>query len=95
MKELLRERLLALASTKEMTPEQFQKIYGIVIEIVDEWREAKISEVEQMVKDWETTMTSDDKTLYSLGLRRAIDVFREESALDQLPVLEQEDTPDA
>lgn len=95
MKELLRERLLALASTKEMTPEQFQKIYGIVIEIVDEWREAKISEVEQMVKDWETTMTSDDKTLYSLGLRRAIDVFREESALNQLPVLEQEDTPDA
>lgn len=92
MKELLRERLLALASTKEMTPEQFQKIYGIVIEVLDGWKSQKISELEDMVQKWESTMGTEDKTLYSLGIRRAIDTIQEESALAQLPILETPET---
>ena len=92
MKELLRERLLALASTKEMTPEQFQKVYGIVIEVVDGWKSEKVSELEDMVREWESSMGADDKTLYSLGIRRAIDTIQGESSLAQLPILETPET---
>lgn len=93
MKDLLRERLMALASTKEVTPEQFQKIFLIVSETVEEWKLEKIAELENMVREWESSMGADDKTFYSLGIRRAIDVVRGESALQQLPVLEKPDTP--
>lgn len=93
MKDLLRERLMALASTKEVTPEQFQKIFLIVSETVEEWKLEKIAELENMVREWESSMGADDKTFYSLGIRRAIDVVRGESAFQQLPVLEKPDTP--
>lgn len=93
MKDLLRERLMALASTKEVTPEQFQKIFLIVSETVEEWKLEKIAELENMVREWESSMGADDKTFYSLGIRRAIDVVQGESALQQLPVLEKPDTP--
>lgn len=93
MKDLLRERLMALASTKEVTPEQFQKIYSVVSETVEQWKSEKIAELEDMVREWESSMGADDKTFYSLGIRRAIDVVREESAFQQLPVLENPDTP--
>jgi hypothetical protein len=37
-------------------------------------REEQIIELlESMIKDWESNLGEDDKTLYSLGLRRAID----------------------
>jgi hypothetical protein len=37
-------------------------------------REEQIIELlESMIRDWESTIGEDDKTLYSLGLRRAID----------------------
>lgn len=93
MKDLLRERLMALASTKEVTPEQFQKIFLVVSETVEEWKLEKIAELENMVREWESSMGADDKTFYSLGIRRAIDVVQGESALQQLPVLEKPDTP--
>lgn len=32
-----------------------------------------------LTRDWETAMGSDDKSLYTLGLRRAIDLIRGES----------------
>lgn len=93
MKDLLRERLMAMASTKEVTPEQFQKIFTVVSETVEQWRSDVITQLENMVQEWESSMGADDKTFYSLGIRRAIDVVREESAFQQLPVLEKPDTP--
>jgi gas vesicle protein len=34
-----------------------------------------------LIKDWEEKMSDDDRTLYSLGLRRALDVVRGESPI--------------
>jgi hypothetical protein len=45
-----------------------------------------------MVREWEETMGDEDKSFYSLGLRRAIDVLNGKSALSQLPVLETPET---
>jgi len=56
----------------------------------------KVGKLEQMVKDWEASMGEEDKTFYTLGIRRAIDVLvdNDPDILKQLPILEKEDTPD-
>lgn len=46
--------------------------------VVDEWFSEIESEIVRLIKDWEDKMGDDDKTLYSLGLRRALDVVRGE-----------------
>ncbi len=60
----------------------------------DAWKNGLLSEIKTMIKDWEDVMTEDDKTYYSLALRRVYDMIDGRSAFDQLPVLETEDTPD-
>lgn len=45
---------------------------------VDEHYKDLEKEVVGLIKDWEEKMGEDDKTLYSLGLRRVLDVIRGE-----------------
>lgn len=78
----------------ELTPEALMKIAQVVEANTNNWVESKIQKLEEMVQEWEETMVENDKSLYSLGLRRAVDVIREETAYSQLPVLEKPDTPD-
>lgn len=50
-----------------------------LVEITVEEHHKKIEEeIVSLIKDWEAKMGEDDKTLYSLGLRRALDVVRGE-----------------
>lgn len=46
--------------------------------IVDEHHKKIEDAIVLLIKDWEEKMGEDDKTLYSLGLRRALDVVRGE-----------------
>ena len=58
------------------------------------WKNDLLSKIKVMIKDWEDAMGDDDKTYYSLALRRVYDMIDGRSAFDQLPILETEDTPD-
>jgi hypothetical protein len=89
------EQLHQYVQRGEITPEALMKISQVVEANTQNWVEAKIQKLEEMVQEWEATMVDDDKTLYSLGLRRAVDVIREQTAYSQLPILEKPDTPDA
>jgi hypothetical protein len=60
----------------------------------DAWKNGILSEIKTMIKNWEDVMAEDDKTYYSLALRRVYDMIDGRSAFDQLPVLETENTPD-
>jgi len=88
------EQLHQYVQRGEITPEALIKISQVVEANTQNWVEAKIQKLEEMVQEWEATMVDDDKTLYSLGLRRAVDVIREQTAYSQLPILEKPDTPD-
>lgn len=46
--------------------------------IVEDHHKDIEQEIISLIKDWEEKMGEDDKTLYSLGLRRALDVVRGE-----------------
>lgn len=70
----LTDRLAALAAAGGITPEALVSVIVLVDEEVDGWRSRTAAELKRMAREWEATMGDDDRTLYSLGLRRAIDV---------------------
>lgn len=93
-REMLEQRLMILATTKDVTPEQYARILKTIHQTFEDWKEQTLAQLQHMALDWEETMGEGDKTLYSLGIRRAMDVISNEPILKSLPVLEKEDTPD-
>ena len=81
----IEQRLLQV----EMTEDQRTAVKRIVEETIGE----VVESLEDTVKRWEELNLEDDKSLYTLGIRRSVDVVTGESFLSQLPVLEAEDTP--
>ena len=89
------EQLQPVVQRGEMTPEAFLAVSQVVEANTNNWIDSKVQKLEEMIREWELSMDDSDKTLYSLGLRRAVDVVREQTAYSQLPILEKPDTPDA
>ena len=89
------EQLHQLTQRGQMTPEALMAVSQVIETNTINWVESKVQRLEEMIAEWESTMEDSDKTLYSLGLRRAVDVIREQTAYSQLPILEKPDTPDA
>jgi hypothetical protein len=52
-----------------------EDLYLVIVRKLQALEDGQVKELTKMVKDWETEMP-DDTTLYSLGLRRAIDVIQ-------------------
>jgi hypothetical protein len=96
MKQALTALLWDMTINNEMTPEAYQKIIQKVEGLSNDAILDKVGKLEQMVKDWEASMGEDDKSFYTLGIRRAIDVIvdNDPDILKQLPILEKDDTPD-
>jgi len=61
-------------------PIPFELVERMVDQIASRWISEVESEIQTLIKDWETKM-EDDNTLYSLGLRRALDVVKGESSV--------------
>ena len=57
-------------------PEAVPSLTRFLDEILDGVNDGVIKELVAKVKDWEDTMGEDDKSLYTLGIRQAIDVVR-------------------
>ncbi len=96
MKQVLTSMLWDMTINNEITPEAYQKIIQKVEGLSNDAILDKVKKLEQMVKDWEDSMGDDDKSFYTLGIRRAIDVIvdNDPDILKQLPILAKEDTPD-
>lgn len=87
------DELNEMVRQNKIDPLVLMEAASVISSNVQDWTNSKISKIEEMISEWELTMGDEDKTFYSLGLRRAIDVIRGESAFQQLPVLEKPDTP--
>lgn len=84
--ELLTTNLMMLAEENRWPVQRYQMQSVIaqtlnnwdndeVARMFNDWQQGVDTKVSEMIKDWEYRMP-DDKTLYSLGLRRALDVMR-------------------
>ena len=67
----LSRKILELASTPPLHEED---IYIQIRRTMNQYDEHLVSKINELVKEWETEVP-DDKSLYTLGLRRSIDII--------------------
>lgn len=89
------DQFQSLTQMGRITPETYASIVPIVNYEVDAWTKEKIDSIQALIADWETKMGETDKTLYTLGLRRALDILRDEEFDPSERVLETDSTPDS
>ena len=51
-----------------------------LVEILENYGEELAGKLQTMITEWEAVMDEDDKTLYTLGIRRAVDVILEKDS---------------
>jgi hypothetical protein len=72
--------MMQVMADKEDWPIPFEMVERIVDQTVSGWVDEVESEIQTLIKDWELKMENDD-SLYSLGLRRALDVVKGQSSI--------------
>lgn len=87
-------QLSQMVADHELNSKLAVRVEETFMQEFDNWLADKVEQLEQLVREWESAFPDGDSGMYSLGIRRAIDVVTGRSALDQLPILETEDTPD-
>lgn len=73
---IIKDITVAVVNSDKLTVEQ---IAEAVVTPVNTFVESIENQLTDLIKDWEEKMADDDRTLYSLGLRRALDIVRGES----------------
>lgn len=72
--------MMKVMADGETWPIPFELVERMVDQVVSRWLGEVESEIQTLIKDWEAKM-EEDNTLYSLGLRRALDVVKGESSV--------------
>jgi len=75
---IIKDITVAMVNNEKPSVEQ---VAEAVVTPVDAFMKSIEDQLAELIKDWEEKMSDDDKTLYSLGLRRALDIVRGESPL--------------
>jgi len=88
------EAVRGLVREGVLRPEQAPAVVEAAETVIAGWVRDLAESLMGMAREWEAAMGDDDRTYYSLALRRAVDVVTATSALDALPVLERPDTPE-
>ena len=96
-KKLMRQAFIGqlenLVYEKQLDPQTMVKIIGSFDSVVRD-RELGITDVlTNKIRNWESTMEGDDKSLYTLGLRHAIDAIKglEPTNFKEYKPIEEED----
>lgn len=63
----------------EIKPEAVTKLIRFLDDVIEGMNVGVVEMLTAKIQDWEATMGDDDKSLYTLGIRQSIDVFRGES----------------
>jgi hypothetical protein len=71
--------LEALMRDGSIKPEVVPSLIRFIDNATNEKNEDLIKTLVQKIQDWEDTMGEDDKSLYTLGIRQAVDVLRGDS----------------
>lgn len=76
--DAMKSHLHNMILDRHIEPESVKHIVPYMEELISTRDEAIVSALVDLIRDWEQAMGDDDKSLYTLGMRRAIDVIREE-----------------
>ena len=72
--------MLRVLADDDQWPVDVKLIERVISGMIFEWVDEVEDEIQSLIKDWEAKM-EDDNSLYSLGLRRALDVVKGESSI--------------
>ena len=78
--EKLRDKIagtMKLLADENQWPIKFEMVERLIDSAVNDWYSDIDQQLTNLIKDWESRM-DDDKTLYTLGIRRAQDIVRGE-----------------
>lgn len=75
--------LLPMVAEQLIAPEAAVMLTEKVVEALSDYSEEIAEKLRTMISEWESVMDEDDKTLYSLGLRRAVDIVLEKDPTEQ------------
>ena len=70
------EHLQGLAYENKITPETITSILAHLDTAIENQERYLVSTLSEKIQSWETAMGEDDKSLYTLGMRHAIDFIR-------------------
>ena len=71
--------LEALMMDGSIKPEVVPSLLRFLDDVANENTEELIKTLVEKIKDWEDAMGEDDKSLYTLGIRQAVDIIRGDS----------------
>jgi hypothetical protein len=72
--------MMQVMANEDQWPIPFELVKRMVDQTISGWVDEVESEIQTLIKDWEVKMENDD-SLYSLGLRRALDVVKGQSSI--------------
>lgn len=79
--QMLKDKItgtMKILADENQWPIKFEMVERLIETAVHDWLSDIDQQLVKMVKDWEEKMGEDDKTLYTLGVRRALDIVRGE-----------------
>jgi hypothetical protein len=77
LKRAFSEYITGMIMDGTIKPDNAPDLISFIDELLDTRETYIVGKLAELVSSWETTMGDDDKSLYTLGVRRAIDVIRE------------------
>lgn len=78
-KQTISEYVTSLIIEGSLKPDKAPDLVNLVNNILVSRETFTVENIGLLVKEWETKMGPEDNTLYTLGLRRAVDVITETS----------------
>ena len=76
-KQKIAEHLTGLIMDGTIKPDNVPDLISFIDEALNSREQYLINGLAELVRTWEASMGEEDKSLYTLGLRRAIDLIRE------------------
>ena len=77
--KIISEHLHQKIMDGSIKPDAVPDLVSFIDEAIKERDDSLVAGLATLTREWETAMGPDDKSLYTLGLRRAIDLIRGES----------------
>lgn len=77
LKRTIAEHLTGLIMDGTIKPDNAPDLISFIEETIERRETYLVERMAELVRDWESSMGDEDKSLYTLGIRRAIDVVRE------------------
>lgn len=78
IKRIISEFIQGKMMTGDIRPDGVPDLISFIEEAIDNRDQELVNNISLLIRDWEEAMGKEDKTLYTLGMRRVIDMLREE-----------------